>query len=113
MKMHEHCPECHQRTEIEPGFYFGSAYVSYAVAVALSVSTFVAWWVLIGFSVNDNRFFWWMGLNAIFLIVLQPLLMRFSRTTWLSFFVRYNANWKTEEPEKSERVIERQIAVAE
>ncbi|MES1181324.1 MAG: DUF983 domain-containing protein [Flavobacterium sp.] len=113
MKMHAHCTECGQRTELEPGFYYGSAYVSYAIAVALSVSTFVAWWVLIGFSTEDNRFFWWMGLNALFLVLLQPLLMRLSRTIWLSFFVKYNPNWKTEKPEISERVIEEQMMPAE
>ncbi|HVM88801.1 MAG TPA: DUF983 domain-containing protein [Puia sp.] len=109
MKMHEHCPVCGQRSEIEPGFYYGSAYVSYAMTVALSVSTFVAWWVLIGFSLNDNRFFWWMGANAVFLVFMQPWLMRLSRGVWLSFFVKYNPNWKTEAPQKNERVIEEQM----
>jgi hypothetical protein len=82
--------------EIEVGFYYGTGYVSYALTVALSVTTFVAWWVLIGMSVNDNRFFWWLGLNITLLVVLQPYLMRLSRAIWLSFFVRYNANWQTE-----------------
>lgn len=103
MKMYEKCPVCEQRMEIEVGFYYGTSYVSYALTVALSVTTFVAWWVLIGMSVNDNRFFWWMGFNITLLIVLQPYLMRLSRAIWLSFFVRYNANWETEKPDDSER----------
>jgi len=90
MKMPENCPQCGQRTEIELGFYYGAAYVSYALTVALSVSTFVAWYVLIGMGLDDNRVFWWLGSNAIFLIVLQPWLMRLARTIWLSFFVKYN-----------------------
>lgn len=102
MKMHDRCPVCDQRMEIEVGFYYGTGYVSYALTVAISVTTFVAWWVLIGMSVNDNRFFWWMGLNIALLIVLQPYLMRLSRAIWLSFFVRYNKNWKTEKPEDSD-----------
>jgi hypothetical protein len=89
--------------EIEVGFYYGTAYVSYALTVALSVTTFVAWWVLIGMSVKDTRFFWWMGVNITLLIVLQPYLMRLSRAIWLSFFVRYNANWQTEKPGEFER----------
>ena len=52
------------------------------------------WWLTIGFSLTDSRFFWWIGLNAIVLITLQPPLMRISRTVWLSFFVRYSPNWK-------------------
>ena len=89
MKMHKNCPECHQRTEIEIGFYYGAAYVSYAVTVAFSVATFVAWYVLIGMGLDDNRVFWWLAGNAIFLVVLQPLLMRLARTIWLSLFVKY------------------------
>ena len=103
MKMYEKCPVCEQLMEIEVGFYYGTAYVSYALTVALSVTTFVAWWVLIGMSVNDTRFFWWMGFNITLLIVLQPYLMRLSRAIWLSFFVRYNANWQTEKADEFER----------
>src|SRR5882757_70603 len=76
--MHETCPECGQRYDLEQGFWYGTGYVSYALAVALSVSSFIAWWVLIGVSTEDNRIFWWLGLNALLLIVLQPWLMRLS-----------------------------------
>src|ERR1700722_10112376 len=61
MKMNEACPVCGQPFDIEVGFYFGSSYVSYALAVALTVATFVAWWVLIGFSLHDNRLFYWIA----------------------------------------------------
>ncbi|MDF2191293.1 DUF983 domain-containing protein [Paraflavitalea sp. CAU 1676] len=103
MKMNNNCPVCHQRMEIEVGFYYGTSYVSYALTVALSVASFVAWWVLIGFSTNDNRFFWWLGINIVMLILLQPYLMRLSRAIWLSFFVRYNPNWKIEKTDSRER----------
>lgn len=95
MKMNENCPVCGQITELEQGFYYGTGYVSYALTVAFSVSTFVAWWVLIGISVDDNRVFWWMGINAVLMILLQPYFMRLSRAVWLSFFVKYNARWKS------------------
>ena len=107
--MHEFCPVCGQRTEIEVGFYYGTSYVSYAITVAISVATFVAWWVLLGFSVKDNSIFYWLGVNAFLLIVMQPLLMRFSRTLWLSWFVRYDPNWKDKEAEKYERVVKEQM----
>mgnify|MGYP006188743153 FL=1 len=95
--MNEQCPVCGQQTEIEQGFYYGTGYVSYALTVAFSVSTFITWWVLIGVSVNDNRVFWWLGINALVMLLLQPYFMRLSRTVWLSFFVKYNANWKSAE----------------
>jgi uncharacterized protein (DUF983 family) len=89
-KMHEHCPVCGQATEIEIGFYYGTGYVSYALTVAISVATFMAWWVLIGISLDDNRVFWWLGCNALFLILLQPWLVRLSRSLWISWFVTYD-----------------------
>jgi len=95
-KMHERCPVCGQRMELEPGFYFGTAYVSYSLTVAFSVSTFVAWWVLAGFSTHDSRIFWWMGTNGVLMLVLQPFFMRLSRVIWLSFFVKYNPAWQAE-----------------
>lgn len=104
MLMNENCPVCGQTTDMEPGFYYGTSYVSYALAVAVSVATFVAWWILIGFSLDDNRFFWWMGINAVILVGLQPVLMRLSRTIWLSFFIRYSDNWSKGDIIKPERV---------
>jgi uncharacterized protein (DUF983 family) len=104
MNMHDHCAVCGQQFEIEVGFYFGAHYVSYALAVALCVTTFVAWFVLVGFSFGDNRFFYWMGVNAVVLIISQPYLQRLSRTVWLSFFVHYDKDWRTNPPQKGERV---------
>jgi len=90
--------------EIEVGFYYGTSYVSYALTVALSAATCVAWWVIIGFSLQDSRFFMWMGFNIVALLLAQPYLMRLSRTLWLSFFVHYNDNWDTEKPVEPERL---------
>jgi hypothetical protein len=90
MKMPEQCPVCGQSFEIEPGFWFGTGFVSYALAVAFSVATFIAWKVLIGFSLADSRLFWWMGVNGVLLVLVQPLMMRLSRTIWLNFFVHYD-----------------------
>ena len=103
MKMNKECPVCRQPLDIEVGFYFGSSYVSYALTVALSVATFVAWWVLIGFSLYDNRIFYWLAINAVVLIIAQPYWMRVSRTGWLAFFVRYDKNWKINPPQPLER----------
>jgi hypothetical protein len=100
--MNENCPVCGQVTELEVGFFYGTAYVSYALTVAFSVATFVAWWVLIGMSLDDNRFFWWMGTNAVLMILMQPLFMRLSRSIWLSWFVAYDPKCN-ESPEESNK----------
>jgi len=94
MEMKEYCDVCGQASEPETGFFFGTGYVSYALSVAFSVATFIAWWLLIGFSLEDNRLFWWIGVNAALLLLIQPLLMRLSRIIWLSFFIHYDPNWR-------------------
>lgn len=94
LAMHEHCPECNQKYDLEVGFWYGTGYVSYALVVALSAATFVAWWVLIGVSFRDNRVIWWLVINAVLMILLQPWLMRLSRVIYLYFFVPYDKNYK-------------------
>ena len=103
MLMHKDCPVCGQPTEIEVGFYYGTSYVSYALTVAFSVFTLAVWWLTIGLSTNDNRFFLWLIVNAVFLLLLQPWLMRFSRSLWISWFVRYDADWESHKPAMPER----------
>ena len=92
--MHDKCPVCSQPFDMEPGFYYGTNLISYALAVILSAASFVLWILFIGISLSDSRFFWWMGVNAFLLVILQPPLMRFSRTIWLSFFVAYSPQWR-------------------
>ncbi len=105
MLMHKECTICDQPTEIEVGFYYGTSYVSYALAVAICVASFIAWVLFIGISTKDNRFFMWLGFNAVLLIVLQPWLMRLSRSLWISWFVKYDPDWKVSKPlDVSERI---------
>lgn len=94
MAMHERCPVCGQPFDMEPGFYYGTNMVSYVLAVVISILSFVLWILVIGISLEDARLFWWIGFNALLLVLLQPPLMRLSRTIWLSFFVKYSADWK-------------------
>jgi uncharacterized protein (DUF983 family) len=109
MLMNKHCPVCGQASEIEVGFYYGTSYVSYALTVGLSIFSLAVWWLTIGLSTDDNRFFWWMGVNAVLLLCLQPWLMRLSRSFWISWFVKYDPDWKEHQPEDvSERMNEEQ-----
>ena len=103
LKMEKDCPVCGQPTEIEVGFYYGSSYISYAFTIGISAITFVAWWLTLGFSIYDNRIFYWLAANALLLFAVQPYLMRVSRTGWLAVFVRYDNNWLANKPVKPER----------
>ena len=109
MQMNPNCPVCGQPTDIEVGFYYGTGYVSYALALIISGATFVAWWLFIGFSFSDNRFLYWVITNAVLLIVLQPWLMRVSRSFWISWFVKYDPNRTYSKPGNNERIVGRQM----
>ena len=96
MRMPEHCPVCGQQYELQTGFYFGTGFVSYGIAVMLSAITFAIWFFTLGISIKDNSIFWWLITNAVILIVLQPILQRLARSVWIAFFVRYDSDWKLE-----------------
>ena len=105
MMMNKTCTICGQPSEIEVGFYYGTSYVSYGITVGLSLLSLGLWALTIGLSTEDNRFFIWMGVNAVLLIVLQPWLMRLSRSFWISWFVKYDPDWKKHQPiDVSERM---------
>lgn len=103
MKMYDTCEVCGQHFELEIGFYYGSGYVSYGITVALSVATFLAWWAFIGVSYSDNRIFYWLVLNALLILALQPILMRLARVFWLAVFVKYDPDWRIHPAEIPER----------
>lgn len=92
--MHEHCPVCRQKFDLEVGFWYGTGYVSYGLAVLMSGITFLLWWGIIGISINGNSVFYWLITNTVFLILTQPWLMRLSRAVYLYFFVTYNENYE-------------------
>ena len=90
MRMPEHCPACGQAFELQTGFYFGTGYVSYGLSILFCALSFITWFFTIGVSANDNRLFWWLGINGVVLLALQPLLQRLSRSIWIACFVRYD-----------------------
>ncbi len=109
MVMHASCPLCGQPTDIEVGFYYGTSYISYLVGIVISAIHFPTWWLIIGFSYSDHRFFYWLLVNSLLLLCLQPWLMRFSRSLWISCFVPYNPLWAEHKPAPLERTNEEQM----
>src|ERR1044072_4852560 len=93
MRMPEHCPVCGQAFELQTGFYFGTGYVSYFLAVFIIMFTFALWFFTIGFSLPDNRLYWYLASISTFLIITQPIQQRFCRSIWIACFVRYEKNW--------------------
>lgn len=88
-KMHDKCSHCGQLYKIEPSFFYGAMYVSYAVGVAIGVAAFIISYIFIGTGLKEAFF----AIVAA-LILLMPINMRISRNIWINFFVSYNKNWK-------------------
>jgi hypothetical protein len=104
MEMNKDCPVCGQPTEIEVGFYYGTGYVSYVMSILISIFIVVVWYLVIGFS-EVSFLVGWIIFNGAILLVLQPWLMRLSRSIWISWFVRYDPHWKEHQPvDVSERL---------
>ena len=83
--MHERCSHCKTKFKIEPSFFYGAMYVSYAVGIAVAVAAFTVAHGMIG-----------LGLKASFiaivttLIVMSPLITRVSRNIWINLFLSFD-----------------------
>ena len=84
LQMHERCSNCGTKYKIEPSFFYGAMYVSYAVGVAFAVAAFVISYFILGSSPLTGFF-----AIAATLIVFMPVIMRLSRNIWINFFFNY------------------------
>ncbi len=88
----EKCGTCGTNLKPETGFYFGAAYVSWGLTVALWVTILVSLKVLdsiglieFGFLTHPVTF---LTTGVIATLVLFPFLLRFSRSMWAHFFIK-------------------------
>ncbi|WP_041250150.1 DUF983 domain-containing protein [Christiangramia forsetii] len=86
-EMHERCSNCGTKYKIEPSFFYGAMYVSYAVGVAFSVAAFIIAYVFLNATLLAS-FFTIVGT----LIIFMPVIMRLSRNIWINFFFSYKKN---------------------
>jgi uncharacterized protein (DUF983 family) len=98
LDMPERCSHCGQKMEIEPGFYYGTGYVSYGLSIALTVFNLIWYALFFGIRFSDNSLFWYMGVNIAIVLLMQPILMRYARVIYLSMFVQYGSYDKNEDP---------------
>ncbi len=87
--MNDNCSVCQQKFVIEPGFYLGAAYVSYALQVLVMVITYLTLSSFTNFSVN-----WIISSIAIIVLLVAPYFIVLSRSFWISFFVSFDSNFK-------------------
>ncbi len=81
------CPDCGQLFEPDPGFYYGSMFVSYIISAFVYLAIMAVCIIYFGLSLN---------VSFLILLVLAALsyvfLIRFSRSLWINLMVRYDEN---------------------
>ena len=87
--IHENCSNCDLKYMMEPSFFFGAMYVSYAIAVALFVGIFIIAKVFLDQTILNSFI-------AIIVVssLLTPLNLRLSRIIWINIFVGYDKKLK-------------------
>jgi uncharacterized protein (DUF983 family) len=91
-QMPEQCPVCGQTFEPEPGFYFGSMYITFG----FNVATFLVLGVLIYYLLGNPDTWVYVAIITGVTVVLTPLILRYSRALMLYLFggAQYNPDWK-------------------
>lgn len=87
LKMHETCNHCGLKFKIEPSFFFGAMYVSYAVGTAVGVAAFIISFFFLDLNIHYTFF------AIIFsLVITFPIILRISRNIWINLFLHYDKN---------------------
>lgn len=83
--MNKNCPNCNQRFEPEPGFYFGAMFISYIFLAFFSLGITGLLVFYFHFSV-DIAF----GILIAILAIMFIWNLRFSRSIWIHLMIKYD-----------------------
>ena len=83
LKTHENCSNCGLKYMIEPSFFYGAMYVSYAITVAIAVAVFVICQLF------DLSLVASLISILVVLILANPFVMRVSRLLYINMFIRF------------------------
>lgn len=90
--MHEQCGHCGLQYKMEPSFFYGAMYVSYAVSIAFAVAAFIISNGMFGLELIPSFI-----AIVITLVVFFPIILRLSRNIWINIFVAFD-------PEKKKQI---------
>ncbi|WJS96542.1 DUF983 domain-containing protein [Flavobacterium johnsoniae] len=85
LKMNENCSHCGFKYQIEPSFFYGAMYVSYALNVAVGIAAFIVSFVFFGATIEQS----FLAI-ILTLVVLFPFVLRLSRNLYINMFVSYD-----------------------
>lgn len=85
LEMHEKCSHCGMKYQMEPSFFYGAMYVSYAVSVAFGFAAFT-----VSYGIFDTGLVTSFIAIILTLLLTFPIILRLSRNIWINFFVDYD-----------------------
>jgi uncharacterized protein (DUF983 family) len=84
-EMNTRCSTCGTKYKMEPSFFFGAMYVSYAVGIAFAAAAFVVSYYFLNLSLLNT----FIGI-VLTLVIFLPVIVRWSRNIWINFFFSYD-----------------------
>jgi len=82
-EMRKICKNCNYKFEVEPGFFYGAMFVSYALACAQMIACFVITWAILKIPIV------YIFLSVVSIALLSSAFnFRLSRTIWMYLFYK-------------------------
>ncbi|MBC7885361.1 MAG: DUF983 domain-containing protein [Saprospiraceae bacterium] len=94
--MPEHCPVCHQKFEPEPGFYYGSMFISYIITAFFFLGIIGTCLIVFKLSLNVS-----MVILLVIAAITYMFFLRMSRSLWINIMVDYDPKAKEDKKKKS------------
>ena len=91
-KMNTNCSKCNLKYMMEPSFYYGAMYVTYALTVGISIITFIISTLVFKLSMLESFI-----PIVVVLILSSPFSLRFSRIIWINIFVHFDKKFTKNE----------------
>ena len=86
--MHKRCEVCGQKFEPEIGFYYGAMFISYLFIALVSFTVVCFNIFVLGIQVELS-----FGILLILLAIIYLWNLRFTRSLWIHFLVKYDPNY--------------------
>ena len=99
-QLHKHCSHCNLEYMPEPSFFYGALYVSYAI----SSGWFMIWYAL-EYTVLNWETITFAIFVMVFIVVVAPLTLRWSRLIWLNFFFKFKKEYKEHKQNNTQTTI--------
>jgi len=91
-KMNTNCSHCGLKYMMEPSFFYGAMYVTYALTVAISIITFIISTLMFNLNLIESFI-----PIVVVLILTAPFSLRLSRIIWINIFVHFDKKFTKNE----------------